>query len=96
MRVRIPGAWKRSQVLCYYGSILFARSTRGVLEGGGHLEVMAGLNGQLAYQPSSTIADAMQYAKRLAARSFPFAMADGGRSSASRTTAAATACERRT
>ena len=51
------------------------------------------------FRSSSTIADAMQYPKRLAARTSPSAMADAARSiasrsSASRTTAAATACER--
>ena len=51
------------------------------------------------FRSSSTIAAAMQNPKRLAARSFPLAMAAparsiAGRSSVSCTTAAAVACER--
>ncbi|MEO8134389.1 MAG: MipA/OmpV family protein [Betaproteobacteria bacterium] len=39
-------------VLRYYGPLLFARSTRGVLEGGAHVEILPGLNAglQLAYE----------------------------------------------
>jgi MipA family protein len=40
-------------VLRYYGPVLFARSTRGPLEGGAHFEFLPGLNAgvQLAYEP---------------------------------------------
>ncbi len=40
-------------VIRYYGDILFARSTQGVLEGGGRLELAPGLHAgaQLAYEP---------------------------------------------
>lgn len=40
-------------VLRYYGPLLFARSTRGPLEGGAHFEFLPGLNAgvQLAYEP---------------------------------------------
>jgi outer membrane scaffolding protein for murein synthesis (MipA/OmpV family) len=40
-------------ILRYYGQVLFARSTRGPLEGGVHFEFLPGLNAgvQLAYEP---------------------------------------------
>ena len=44
--------WEAVPVLRYYGPVLFARSTRGPLEGGAHFEVLPGLNAglQVAYE----------------------------------------------
>src|SRR5258706_13046191 len=44
--------WEAVPVLRYYGPVMFARSTRGVLEGGAHVEVLPGLNAglQIAYE----------------------------------------------
>ncbi len=44
--------WEAVPVLRYYGPLLFARSTRGPLEGGVHYEMLPGLNAglQLAYE----------------------------------------------
>lgn len=51
--------WEVVPVLRYYGPVLFARSTRGVLEGGAHVEVVPGLNAglQLAYEDGRKAAD---------------------------------------
>ena len=58
MTARLPSIWKPSRC-CYWAPLVFARSTRGPLEGGFHVEVLPGMDAgvQLAYEQGRTTSE---------------------------------------